>query len=97
MSKIITQQLARCWREPEGGSDSSSLAVVVSFNLSRDGRVVGQPRIVDAPASSDSFAQKAIRNAILAVEKCSPLKNLPEDLYNVWRLVEIKFEPDMAE
>ncbi len=92
----INAQMARCWREPDGAPDPERLAVVVSFNLSRDGRLVGRPQIVDGPPSSEPFADQAMRNAILAVEKCSPLRDLPIELYNEWRRVEVKFEPGMG-
>jgi len=92
----INAQMARCWREPDGAPDPERLAVVVSFSLSRDGRLVGRPQIVDGPPSSEPFADQAMRNAILAVEKCSPLRDLPIELYNEWRRVEVKFEPGMG-
>lgn len=96
VSSIINAQLARCWREPNGAPDPSRLAVVVSFSLNRDGRLVGRPQIVDGPPSSEPFADQVRRNAILAVEKCSPLKDLPAELYNEWRRVEVKFGPRMG-
>lgn len=92
----INAQMARCWREPDGAPDPTRLAVVVSFSLSRDGRLAGKPRVIDGPPSSEPFADQAMRNAILAVEKCSPLKNLPVELYDEWRRVEVKFEPGMG-
>jgi len=90
----VRQQVSPCWSPPIGAREARDLVVTVYVRLDPSGQV-RDARIVDsARMAFDRFyeaAADAARRAVLN-DKCNPLK-LPPDKYDLWREIELTFDP----
>jgi len=88
----IENTLRACWRIPGGGGGTDVIPVVrLAWNLDRDGRLRGEPRVIDG--GSGPFAGLAVSSAIRAVKQCQPF-DLPPRLYKHWKSIdEWSFDP----
>ena len=96
MSEIdaIRQQFMQCWNVPAGAKNAHDLAVTLSVHLNSDGSVLGVELAEGRPRYyTDTFFRAAADSAMRAVNRCSPLKNLPTDKYETWKLLELTFDP----
>jgi outer membrane biosynthesis protein TonB len=96
LSQAIQAQVAPCWNPPIGGADVRRMTVVIRADYARDGRVVGQPSVVSqtgATVGNADYSRAFAETARRAVLRCSPLK-LPPKLYDMWKSVEINFDPE---
>lgn len=91
----IRSQFIPCWRVPAGAKDPHSLAVRVKVTLQADGTVLSATIAPDLSGryNNDTFFRAAADSALRAVQRCSPLKNLPADKYGSWREMELNFDP----
>lgn len=87
---MIVSKVKTCWNIQAGMEGASELVPVVEFELNRDGTVRGMPRLANAQ-SSDRF-RAAGDAAMRAVIECQPY-NLPEDRYDMWAVVKLRFDP----
>jgi hypothetical protein len=83
-----------CWNKPTPGGGIPAPNVVVVWNLSTDGKLVGEPKIKQMDRNSPLAAQ-AERAAIRAVQTCAPFKLNPE-LYHIWREITWDFDPNKS-
>lgn len=83
-----------CW-SVDIGSEASRVIVTVGFNLDRDGRVVGDVRLIGAGGGSGAIVDAAFAAARRAVLRCqsSTGYQLPDDKYDQWDDVEMTFDP----
>ncbi len=91
----IMSQLAHCWNPPAGAKNAQELVVVVDAEFNSDGSYV-RAELADESKSrynSDTFFRAAADSALRAVRQCSPLKNLPPEKYETWRVMELHFDP----
>ncbi|MBR2655500.1 MAG: energy transducer TonB, partial [Loktanella sp.] len=81
-----------CWNV-DPGSVAARVTVEVGFNLTREGRVDGEPRLLSSSGdqSATSTAFEAARRAILRCQGGG--YQLPADKYDQWREVVITFDP----
>ncbi|KPF70798.1 hypothetical protein IP88_11325 [alpha proteobacterium AAP81b] len=96
LAQAIRAQVAPCWNPPIGGSDVRKMTVLIHAEFGRDGRVIGTPSLVAQPGATTGNADyaRAFRDtAIRAVLRCQPLK-LPPKLYDLWKSVDINFDPE---
>jgi colicin import membrane protein len=84
LEAMIRQQLYGCW------NPKVNMVVSVSFSLSRDGSLAGEPSVIN-PASGVQF-QIAAEDAVRAVRACSPLR-LPAAKYELWQDIVVDFNP----
>lgn len=91
----IMSQLARCWNVPAGAKDAQNLVVVLNAEYNVDGSYIRVELARESMLrySTDSFFRAAADAAIRAVKECSPLKDLPPQKYNTWRVMELRFDP----
>jgi outer membrane biosynthesis protein TonB len=89
----IRAQIERCWSFDPGARDAQKLRVTVRFSLLPDGSVRGIPEIVDRARMNDPYFRAFAESAVRAVQKCSPLRDLPSRKYESWRDVELTFDP----
>lgn len=89
----IVRQVRPHWRAPNA-TGVSDLVTTLSFQLARDGSLVGEPRVVSQEGREsvsgyvgDLHAEYAIR----AVKLAGPF-NLPEDQYETWKTVSLRFD-----
>ncbi|MFN3664305.1 energy transducer TonB [Yoonia sp.] len=81
-----------CWNV-DPGSVAARVTVEVGFNLTREGRVEGEPRLLSSSGdqSATNTAFEAARRAILRCQGGG--YQLPADKYDQWREVVITFDP----
>ena len=96
LALAIQAQVAPCWNPPIGGADVKKMTVVIRADYGRDGRVIGTPTVAGqtgVTAGNTDYARAFAETARRAVLRCSPL-TLPAKLYDVWKSVEINFDPE---
>ena len=96
LAQAIQSQVAPCWNPPIGGSDVKKMTVVIRAEYGRDGRLIGSPSVssqTGVTAGNSDYARAFAETARRAVLRCSPL-TLPPKLYDLWKSVEINFDPE---
>lgn len=96
LAQAIRAQVAPCWNPPIGGSDVKRMTVVIRADYARDGRVLGNPTVAGqtgVTAGNADYSRAFAETARRAVLRCSPLK-LPAAQYDLWKSVEINFDPE---
>ncbi len=96
MSEIdaIRQQFMKCWSVPAGAKNAHDLAVTLQVRLLSDGSVQTVELAEDrARYYTDTFFRAAADSAMRAVNRCSPLQNLPTGKYDTWKFLELTFDP----
>ncbi len=90
----IRNQFQSCWYPPAGAKDAANLLIDLHVELTEDGTVTKVEFTGDnSRYNSDSFFRAAADSAMRAVQKCSPLKNLPPEKYGNWREMDLTFDP----
>jgi TolA protein len=87
----LRRRLAECWNPPVGASNAPNLKVVLRVLFKPDGSVANQPVLVAATASS--FGPAMAESAKRAILTCQPFKMLRPDTYELWKDIEITFDP----
>ena len=92
LAGIMRKAVSRCWNINAGLEGVDKIVVKVEVKLSRDGRISGQPRVLN-PQSSVLF-QDAANNAVRALVQCEPYNELPPDKYDGgWEFMILTFDP----
>jgi outer membrane biosynthesis protein TonB len=96
----ISRALRPHWqgKVPEG-ADSEKLITILRWNLNRDGSLSGRPEVVRQEGITDANQPQAARHAeqaIRAVQLAAPF-DLPEEHYNTWRRVTIRFDKRLSQ
>lgn len=86
----LRAQIQACWNPPAGAADARDLIVKVRLMLNQDGTLSGEPSVVNR-GGGDVF-QIAAESAMRAIRRCQPYK-LPIAKYDVWKDVEVTFDP----
>jgi hypothetical protein len=93
LENSIQSQIKGCWRLDAGARQAEDLIVEITVTLAPDGRVIGQPRVVDATRMNrDAYFRSAAENAVRAILQCSPFK-LPVAQYAEWKSMNLTFNP----
>lgn len=89
--RLLTN-INRCWNV-DPGSVAARVIIEVGFNLSREGMVEGEPRLLssDGDQSATSTALEAARRAILRCQRGG--YQLPADKYDQWKEIVLVFDP----
>jgi len=88
----IKYQIEKCWQIPPSVATTSG-EVVLRIRLNKDGSLV-DVKVVDAAKYNSNQGMKLLaESALRAVEKCSPLRNLPAEKYSSWQDMELGFDP----
>lgn len=86
----LRAQIQACWNPPAGALDGKDLIVRVRLQLNQNGSLSADPTLLDRAQSTP--AQIAAESALRAVRRCQPYR-LPIAKYEVWRDVEVTFDP----
>ncbi len=89
----------QCWNIPAGAKGAEGLVVTIQARLSPDGKLIGSPKVVESRRMNmpgQEFYRTAAESALRAVRKCAPYDFLPKDQYNLWRELDIVFDPEYA-
>lgn len=79
----------KCWHTPAEAADDARVKVLIRVALRRDGRIAGEPTLVQAIATPAGPA--VVKSAMSALDQCQPYASLPADKYKEWRLLDIAF------
>lgn len=93
--------IRRCWNLTAlaGAPDAKSLVVIAAFELNRDGTLASPPRAVNGAQiamSGNAFWRAAEQSALRAIQQCQPYNFLSPERYDVWREMELNFDPSVA-
>lgn len=96
----ISRSLRPHWqgKVPEG-ADSEKLVTVLRWNLNRDGSLAGRPEVVRQEGITDANRPQAARHAeqaIRAVQLAAPF-DLPDQYYDTWKRVTIRFDKRLSQ
>lgn len=90
----IKQQIEINWNIPAGVKDAQNLVVELLVTVSEDGTVTSVKHIGSTSRySSEPNFRAAVDSAMRAVQRSSPLKDLPAGKYAAWREMELVFNP----
>lgn len=87
----LRRRLMQLWNPPAGAKNPEELVVSVHMQLNRDGTLAGPPRVLTS-GSSPLFLV-ARENAMRAVFMGQPYTMLSPDKYDLWKDIEITFDP----
>ncbi|QOZ31317.1 hypothetical protein [Bradyrhizobium sp. CCBAU 53421] len=87
---IFRHQVERCWRKPvRAAGDTASMKAEVMIELTREGKLDGQPVLSSGSNSATSESARAYQqSALRAITDCQPY-TLPAEYYDQWK----KFMP----
>ncbi len=93
MSEVdaLRRKLMQLWNPPAGATNPQELIVSVRLQLNRDGTLASPPRVLTS-GNSPLFLI-ARENAMRAVFMGQPYTMLPKDKYDLWKDIEITFDP----
>lgn len=89
----IRYQIEQCWNVPAGARDARDLVITIQISLKPDGSLKGPPVILDRDRMDDGFFRAAAESARRAVQRCTPLKDLPTSKYDRWQEITLTFNP----
>jgi hypothetical protein len=89
----IKYQIEQCWNVPAGARDARDLVIKIRISLKPDGSLKQQPVILGRDRMDDGFFRTAAESARRAVQRCTPLKNLPTSKYDRWQDITLTFNP----
>jgi hypothetical protein len=87
-------RIRACWAPPVALLELRDLVVTLQIDLKPDGSLAREPTVVnrDPRPAFQAAAQSAVR----AVHKCLPFDFLPAAKYDLWKSMEINFDPGTA-
>jgi colicin import membrane protein len=85
----LRAQIQACWNLPAGAADIKDIVVHVRLTLNQDGSLAADP--VPVNRGTGAF-QVVAESALRAVRRCAPYR-LPVAKYEVWKEVEVNFDP----
>ncbi|MFT4053550.1 MAG: hypothetical protein QM681_03520, partial [Novosphingobium sp.] len=98
LGAAINRQLKPHWQAPQG-ADVELLTTKVRFRLNRDGSLAGAPEVIGTSgvnASNRAQVQRHQEQAVRAVRLAAPF-NLPDDLYEGWKVVTTTFDRRLSQ
>ena len=87
----LRQRLAQLWSIPAGARDPQELVVVFRIKLKRDGTLDGWPTLVSSGKTPLSLAAR--ESAARALNRGQPYDMLRPENYELWKDIEITFDP----
>jgi colicin import membrane protein len=87
----LRARIQQCWNPPAGLADARDLIVVVRIRFNQDGSLSAEPTLSNS-GSHPTF-QIAAESALRAVRRCAPYSFMPIAKYDVWKDVEVTFDP----
>jgi colicin import membrane protein len=89
--EAMRARLMQLWNPPAGVQNPQELIVKVRIQLARDGRLIGNPTILSS--GNSTLFTIARDNAIRALHRGQPFDMLSQSTYELWKEIEITFDP----
>jgi len=87
----LRRRLSECWNPPAGARDAGQLKVVLRVLFKPDATVATPPQLVAGTPSN--FGPAMAESAKRAILSCQPFTMLRADHYQLWKDIEITFDP----
>ena len=87
----LRARIQQCWNPPAGLADARALIVVVRIRFNPDGSLSADPTLSNS--SGHPTFTIAAESALRAVRRCAPYSFMPVAKYEVWKDVEVTFDP----
>jgi colicin import membrane protein len=87
----LRARIQQCWSPPVGLAEARDLIVVVRIVFNRDGSLTRDPTVSNHGAHP--MFNVAAESALRAVRRCAPYSFMPPAKYDVWKDVEVTFDP----
>ncbi len=81
------------WNVPIGIQNAADMIVVIAIELSPNGKLIGDPKLVDPQDLSAQGIRQAFEAGRRALIRAQPY-NLPPEKYEQWRQIEVVFNPE---
>jgi hypothetical protein len=88
IGQAIARQVQPCADRQAIPYGAGEIVTQINLRLNRDGSLAARPRVMrqlNADGDNSRYAQRAADIAIAAFTQCSPLRGLPQELYDVPR------------
>lgn len=82
----------QCWNVPIGLQNADDLAVVIAIELTQDGKLKGNPELIEPAGTPTGNIRQAFEAGRRALIRCAPY-DLPAEKYEQWRQIEVVFNP----
>ena len=89
----LRARLRECWNPPVGVANAASTSVVFRVVFKRDGSLSGAPSLVQVIGAASEQGPVLVESARRALLQCQPYKMLKPEHYDMWRDMEITFDP----
>jgi hypothetical protein len=89
--ETLRRHLKTCSKLPAALSPSDNVAVKLRVQMTPDGRLAGEPALIEGSASMKGV--ELMRGAIAALAACQPYSMLPADRYGEWKVLDLSFTP----
>jgi colicin import membrane protein len=87
----LRRRLSECWSPPVGAANAPNLKVVLRVLFRKDGSVASPPELVAGTPSP--YGPAMAESAKRAILSCQPFKMLRAENYELWKDIEITFDP----
>lgn len=87
----MRRRLMDLWNPPAGVQNPEQLVVKIRVQLGRDGKLSGPPIVMTT--GRGTLFETARDNAIRALFRGQPFEMLSKDTYDLWKEIEITFDP----
>ncbi|MEO1091085.1 MAG: hypothetical protein AAFX81_10655 [Pseudomonadota bacterium] len=94
LGRLIYDQIIGCWSVPAGLEGLRQVGPVeIRTEFGRDGAVVRTAVENTQRLRTDRVFRSVAESAQRAIERCTPLRGMPSDLYAQWRVTILVFDP----
>ncbi len=91
LAGLMRQAVSRCWNINAGLDGIERIVVKVEVKLTRDGRLIGTPRVVNNIPSP--LFRDAADSAVRALVQCEPYSLPPDKYEGGWEFMVLNFDP----
>lgn len=89
----LRARLRECWNPPVGVANAGNTSVVFRVLFKRDGGIAGAPSLVQVMGAGSEQGPVLVESARRALLQCQPYKMLKPEHYDMWKDMEITFDP----
>ena len=86
----LRAQIQACWNPPVGAENAQELIVRLRIQFRPDGTLSAEPELMNRGTSP--YFRVATESAMRAVRRCQPY-TMPSAKYDIWKDVEVTFDP----
>jgi colicin import membrane protein len=89
----LRRRLRQCWNPPVGAAQAEQTRVIFRVLFRRDGSISGAPSLVQVQGAGSTNGPVLAESARRALLQCQPYKMLKAEHYEMWKDMEITFDP----